>query len=54
MLVSNYMQSKLVWKRMDTIENSVQRVETKIWWYAHTEAREMTTWGDPKKNKIFS
>lgn len=41
MLVSNYMQSKLVWKRMDPIENSVQRVETKIWLSAHTEAREM-------------
>ena len=42
MLVSNYMQSKLIWKWMDTIENSMQRVETKIWWSAHTEAREMT------------
>ena len=42
MLVSNYMQSKLVWKRTDTIENSVQWVETKIWWSAHTEAWEMT------------
>jgi hypothetical protein len=44
MLVSNYVQSKLIWKRMDTTENSVQKVETKI---PHTEA-----WGRYKDKHI--
>lgn len=44
MLVSNYMQNKLVWKRMDIKENSVQRAETKIWWSDHIQSMGDDWW----------